>query len=83
MLKKIYENYKNFEALTLKILKSGLTFCFIISLIALAFCIIYDLGNQIPEIYYIGLALLKLSFFFAVDFIICAFVTDGIKKQII
>lgn len=83
MLKKIVENYKNFEKITYKILKNGLRFCFTLCIISVLILLTYDLIVPSPLVYYIGLNLFKLSLVFATEFVVCSFVTDGIKKQLI
>ena len=81
MLKKLKDNYKNFDAITSKILKNGLKFCLGICAIAMLILLTYIMFFPSPEIYYIGLALLKLGLIFGIEFVICSFVVDGIKKQ--
>lgn len=83
MLKKIMEYYKNFEKITRKVLKVGLEFCFGLSSIAIIILLTYNFFFAYPIIYYIGLTLFRLSLIFGIEFIICGFITDGIKKQII
>ena len=83
MLKKIMEYYKNFEKITRKVLKGGLEFCFGLSSIAIIILLTYNFFFVYPIICYIGLTLFRLSLIFGIEFIICGFITDGIKKQII
>lgn len=83
MLKKIVTYYKNLDKTTYKILSKGLKFCFLLALFASILLLSYMLFFQTPLIYYIGLNLFKLSLVFCVEFIICGFVVDNIKKQII
>lgn len=83
MLKKLLENFKNFDKLTFKILKHGLNFCFLICLISVSILLTYELAFTSPFIYYIGISLFRLSLIFGIEFIICSFVVDGIKKQLI
>ena len=83
MFKKIFDCYKNFEKITYKILNNGLKFCFIICLISVSILLTYSLSIHIPFIYYIGINLFKLSLIFAIEFVICGFVADGIKKQLV
>ena len=74
---------KNFEKITRKVLKGGLEFCFGLSSIAIIILLTYNFFFAYPIIYYIGLTLFRLSLIFGIEFIICGFITDGIKKQII
>ena len=83
MFKKIFDDYKNFEKITYKILNNGLKFCFIICLISVSILLTYSLSIHSPFIYYIGINLFKLSLIFAIEFVICGFVADGIKKQLV
>ena len=81
MFKEIYRNYKGFEKITNKILRYGLTFCFFLCLLSVLILFLYNLFFHAPLIYYIGIYLFKLSLIFGIEFIICSFVVDGIKKQ--
>lgn len=83
MLKKIITYYKNLDKNTYKILYKGLKFCFLLSFISAILLLIYILFFESPLIYYIGISLFKLSIIFSVEFIICGFVVDSIKKQLI
>ena len=83
MFKKIYDNYKNFEKITHKILKVGLEFCLFLCVLSVSILLTYKLFIHSPLIYYIGINLFRLSLIFGIEFIICSFITDGIKKQLI
>lgn len=83
MFKTILENYKKFEKITHKILKYGLKFCFILCLISVSILLTYNLNFHYPYMYYIGISLFRLSLIFSIEFIICGFVVDSIKKQLI
>ena len=83
MIKKIIENFKNFDKITYKIMSNGLKFCFIICLISVFTLLTYDLTFQSPLLYYIGISLFRLSLIFGMEFIICGFIIEGIKKQLI
>ena len=82
MFKKIIDTYKNFEKTTNSIIKMGLRFCIYLCLISISILVTY-LISKLPLIYYIGLSILRLSIIFSIEFIICGFVVDGIKKQLI
>ena len=83
MLKKVMDIFKNLDKMTCKIMKHGLRFCTMIAIIAVLILFTYDFTFPSPFIYYIGINLLKLSLIFGIEFIICGFVVDGIKKQLI
>ena len=83
MFKKYLESFKKLEKKTFKIMKNGIKFCFSLSVAACIILLTYTQFSLNPNIYYIGLALLKLSIYFMIDFIICGFVVDNIKKQVI
>lgn len=82
MFKKILDTFKNLEKLTYKIMKSGLKFCFAICVTAIITLLIYDLFFTIPQLYYTGITLFKLSLIFGIEFIVCGFSVDTIKKQL-
>ncbi len=83
MIKNFINTYKNLDVKTLKILKSGLIFSFIICLLSIFLLLSYIFFFAFPTIYYIGLLMFQLSLSFAIEFIICAIVVDSIKKNII
>lgn len=81
MLKKIVTYYKNLDKTTYKILYKGFRFCLLLSFIATFILLSYILFFKAPLVYYIGINLFKLSLVFAVEFIVCGFVADRIKKE--
>ncbi|MCI8384262.1 MAG: hypothetical protein HFJ33_05320 [Clostridia bacterium] len=83
MIKKIFENFKNLDQLTSKIMNYGLKFCFIVCLLSAIILLAYDFVFPLPILYYIGIHLFKISLIFGIEFIICGFVVDSIKKQLI
>ena len=83
MIKKIITYYKKLDKTTYKILYKGLKFCFILAFFSAILLLSYMLFFEIPLIYYIGINIFKLSLIFSVEFIICGFVVDSIKKQLI
>ena len=82
MFKKIIYTYKNFEKTTNSIIKSGLSFCIFLCLVSTLILCTY-LISKVPLTYYIGISIFRLSIIFSIEFIICGFVVDGIKKQLI
>ncbi|MCI8410999.1 MAG: hypothetical protein HFJ40_00825 [Clostridia bacterium] len=83
MFKNIINNYKNLEKSAYKIMKTGLKFCFALCIISISILLTYEVFITSPYIYYIGMSLFRLSIIFGIEFIICAFVVDGIKNQLI
>ncbi len=83
MLKNIISNFQHLDKITFKIMKHGLTFCFIICILSGIILLTYDFAFPSPFMYYIGIRLFQLSLIFGIEFIICGFVVDGIKKQLI
>ena len=83
MIKIFINTYKNLEGKTIKILKNGLKFSFIICLLSIFILLTYIFFFTYPTLYYIGLLMFQLSLSFAIEFIICAVVVDSIKKNII
>ena len=83
MLKKIITYYKNLDKNTYKILYKGLEFCFLLASFSAFILFSYILFLQAPLVYYIGINLFRLSLVFGVEFIICGFIVDSIKKQLI
>lgn len=82
MIKNFINDFKNLDKLAKKIMKNGLRFCLIISFIALIILIIYELTFTIPILFTIGFGLFKISLIFGIEFVICGFVADKIKKQL-
>ena len=82
MFKKIIDTYKNFEKTTNSIIKTGLRFCIFLCLISISILLTYLISKE-PLTNYVGISILRLSIIFSIEFIICGFVVDGIKKQLI
>lgn len=83
MIKKILDNFKHLDKITFKIMKYGLLFCFFTCILSVLVLFTYDYAFPSPLMFYIGINLFKLSLIFGIDFVICGFVVDGIKKQLI
>lgn len=83
MFRKIFDNFKNLDKLTSKIMSNGLKFCFLVCMISVFLLFTYSFAFASPFIYYIGINLFKISLIFGIEFIVCGFVVDGIKKQLI
>ena len=83
MLRKILDSFKKLDKLTKSIINYGLKFCFMICIISFIILFTYNFSFTIPILFTIGFILFKLSLIWGIEFIICGFVVDGIKKQII
>ena len=83
MFKNIFYAFKNLDKLTKMIMSYGLKFCLMICFISLAILLTYNFSFTIPILFTIGFILFRLSLIFGIEFVICGFVVDGIKKQII
>ncbi len=81
MIKLFIEKFNSFDDTIKKIVKYGFKFSFAVCILSILILLIYEL-HSIPDLYYIGLSVFRLSLFFAVEFIICAIAIDTIKKQI-
>lgn len=83
MFKNIFYTFKNLDKLTKMIMSYGLKFCLMICLISLAILVTYNFSFTIPILFTIGFILFRLSLIFGIEFVICGFIVDGIKKQMI
>lgn len=83
MFKNIFYTFKNLDKLTKMIMSYGLKFCLMICLISLAILLTYNFSFTIPILFTIGFILFRLSLILGIEFVICGFVVDGIKKQMI
>ena len=83
MFKKLLESYNNFDKITNTILKNGLKFCTIFCILSASILLTYNLLKLSPVVFHVGFSLFRLSIIFGIEFIICGFVADGIKKQLI
>ena len=83
MINNIINSFKNLDKIVKTIMKIGLKFCSILGMISLIILVTYNLSFTIPIVFTIGLILFKLSLIFGVEFIICGFAVDRIKKQIL
>ncbi len=81
MMKLILDKFNSMEEKTKRILKYGIYFSGFVCTISVFILLTYHL-NPSPDLYYIGLEVFKLGLFFIVEFIICAFAIDTIKKQV-
>ena len=75
--------FKNLDPKTIKIMKLGFTFCFLILIFSLLFLISYLTFKPTLFFFLLGITLLKLSIIFSIEFIICGIIVDIIKKKLI
>lgn len=80
IMNNFFGGLKNLDKDTYKIMKYGLIFSGLICLIAIAILLIY-IFLGINFLYHLGLILIKSSFTFAVEFIICGIIVDFIKNK--
>lgn len=78
-MKKILEEFKNFDKSVLKTMKSGIHFSFIFCLFATFILAIYETVH-IPNLFYVGISLFQTSLFFLVAFVAYGFVFNKIKS---
>ncbi len=83
MIKKIIDTFKHFDKKTSKIMRYGLQFCFVLCIVSVFILFTYNVTFHSPFMYYIGISLFKLSLTFAIEFVVCGLVVDGIKKQMV
>ncbi len=83
MFRKIFNSFKSLDKLTKLIMGYGIKFCFLICIISLTILLTYNISYTLPILFTIGFILFKLSLIFGIEFVICGFIVDGIKKQII
>ncbi len=79
-MQKMFFELKNLDKSTFKIMKNGLFFCSLVTLISISILLTY-IFMGFSFLYYLGITLIKSSFIFAVEFIICGIVVDFIKKR--
>lgn len=77
---KIFSEFKKLNSDTYKIMKYGVFFSALICLISVAILMLY-IFLGINLLYHLGLILMKASFIFAVEFIICGIIVDFIKNR--
>lgn len=81
------ENFKKklseIDIKILKVMNSGFKFCLFIAIISTLILLTYDYVFKSPILYYSGLLLFKSSLFFFVDFIVCGFAVDTIRKEMV
>lgn len=79
-MNKLFSEFNNLDKNTYKIIKYGLLFSGLVCLSAVCVLLLY-IFLGINFLYHLGLVLLKSSFTFAVEFIICGIIVDFIKNK--
>lgn len=74
--------FKSFDKKTIKILKYGLIFCFLITILSVIILVTYLFFVHSQIIYNIGILVFQISLYYAVFFIASAFTVDTIKNMI-
>ncbi len=80
MLNYLRKSFLELNKKTKQILKNGWKFCFIICIISLVLLVTYNIFVHNILFYRLGISLFKLSMIFAIEFLICGYVVDSIKK---
>ncbi len=78
----LLNSIKHFDKDISKLVKSGLTFCFIFCLFSVFILFTYNFIYSMPILFYIGYSLFKSSLMFSVAFIICGIGFDKLKKEV-
>lgn len=79
-MQKIISGLKSLDKDTYKIMRYGLIFSTFLSLISAGILLTYIILG-VNFFYHLGIVLIKSSFAFAVEFIVCGIVVDFIRKQ--
>ncbi len=79
-MNKFFGELKNLDKNIYKIMKYGLLFSGLVCISAVFVLLIY-IFLGISLFYHLGLTLIKSSFTFAVEFIICGIIVDFIKNK--
>ena len=80
MMKLILKKLKKMDSKIYTVYISGLKFCLVLTLISSFILSLYQSIHS-PNIFYIGISLIKSAFYFTVFFVICAFAIDTIKSN--
>ena len=81
MNNKLKSLFTELDLTTLKIMKIGFKICFSILIFSVILLVFY-LSTYKLFLYDLGLSIFRLSTYFFVEFIICGFTVDKIKKQL-
>ena len=81
IINKFFDKIKNLDVKIKKIMNKGILFSFVLCIISTIILFTYQYIYENPNLFYIGISLLKSSLTFSCVFIICAVSFDTIKKQ--
>lgn len=81
MLKNLKSKINEIDKKILNVINHGFKCCIFLTFISCFILVTYHHSLKTPDLYYSGILLFKTSLFFMVDFIICGFAIDTIKKQ--
>ena len=81
-MKKLKNLFSNLDKTDLKIMKIGMKICFSILMVSIVLLTFYLLLVHKIFLFNLGLALFRLSTYFAIEFIVCGIVADVVKKQL-
>jgi len=82
-VKKFKKKFSEIDIKILKVMNSGFKWCLVLAIFSSLILVTYDFGYKSPDLYYSGLLLFKTSLFFFVDFIVCGFAVDTIRKEMV
>jgi len=82
MLNKFMQDLNNIDKVTYTLIIKGIKYSFGITILSAILLLFYLCFTQNITLYYVGLLILKSSFFFSAFTIICGISMDTIKKQI-
>ena len=82
-MERVYKYLKTMDVTIVKIIKKGMYFSALMSLISMTILLIYMLNYHIPSLFYIGLVIMKTSIYYMTFFIICGISFNKIKEDIL
>ncbi len=82
MMDKVSNLFNSLDDKIKKLMKEGLTFCFILAIISSLFLLAYDLFYSSITLYYIGFYILKNSILFACTFFAFGIGFNRIKDEL-
>lgn len=83
IINELFNKIKNLDKKVLKIMHSGFTFSFILAIFSCILLFTYQTIYSSPNLFYIGISLLKNALMFACMFFIFGIGFDTIKKEMI
>ena len=80
MIQQFIDNFKTIDKKITKIMRYGLFFCLLLAILSTSLLVTYIFFSANPFLFDFGIALFRLTFSFAVEFIICGYAVDLILK---